>query len=188
MFAVSSFATYIGGGQYRRLARMSVLLAPWPIMLGLAMLVFDLGWPLYFWRLFTTVELTSPMSIGSRLLTLFVIVSLVYLLLWLPQPLRNLLRLPLRFGDLLHPRRWQPLSHRVVRMGRGVLAAVGFVLSLGVGMYTGVLLGAIPAWPLLEYAHGRPTLLVLRAFLGRSLRAVCGGAGRQAGGTRCHAA
>ena len=126
---------------------MSALLAPWPLMLGLAMLVFDLGRPLNFWRLFTTVQLTSPMSIGSWLLTLFVIVSLVYLLLWLPQPLRNLLRLPLRFGDLWHLRRWQPLPHRAVRIGRGVLAAFGFVLALGVGMYTGVLLGAIPARP-----------------------------------------
>jgi formate-dependent nitrite reductase membrane component NrfD len=87
------------------------------------------------------------MSIGSWLLTLFVIVSLLYLFLWLPHPIRNLVRLPTRFGDLLHLRRWQPLSQRVVRVGRGVLAAFGFVLSLGVGMYTGVLLGAIPARP-----------------------------------------
>ena len=147
MFAVSSFATYIGGGHYRRLARMSALLAPWPILIGLGMLVLDLGRPLAFWRLFTTIQWTSPMSIGSWLLTLFVIVSLVYLFLWLPHPIRNLVRLPTHFGDVLHLRRWQPLSPRVVRVGRGVLAAFGFVLSLGVGMYTGVLLGAIPARP-----------------------------------------
>lgn len=147
MFAVSAFATYIGGGHYRRLARMSALLAPWPLVIGLAMLVFDLGRPLYFWRLFTTVQFTSPMSIGSWLLTLFVAVSLVYLFLWLPHPIRNYVHLPVRFGDLFHPRRWQPLSPRAVRIGRGVLAAFGFVLSLGVGMYTGVLLGAIPARP-----------------------------------------
>lgn len=147
MFAVSAFATYIGGGQYRRLARLSALLAPWPLMIGLAMLVFDLGKPLNFWRLFTTVQFTSPMSIGSWLLTLFTVVALVYLFLWLPRPIRNLVRLPTRFGDIFHFRRWEPLSPRVVRMGRGIVAAVGFALSLGVGMYTGVLLGAIPARP-----------------------------------------
>jgi formate-dependent nitrite reductase membrane component NrfD len=147
MFAVSSFATYIGGGQYRRLARLSALLAPWPLMLGLGMLIFDLGRPLRFWRLFTTIQLTSPMSIGSWLLTLFTIVALLYLVLWLPRPLRNLIRLPNRLDDLGHISRWKPLEPRVVRMGRGILAAVGFALSLGVGMYTGVLLGAIPSRP-----------------------------------------
>ncbi|MFN8442047.1 MAG: NrfD/PsrC family molybdoenzyme membrane anchor subunit [Caldilineaceae bacterium] len=147
MFAVSSFATYIGGGQYRRLARLSALLAPWPLMLGLGMLVFDLGRPLRFWRLFTTIQITSPMSIGSWLLTLFTAVALLYLVLWLPRPLRNLIRLPSRVDALGHLSRWKPLDQRVVRMGRGILAAVGFALSLGVGMYTGVLLGAIPSRP-----------------------------------------
>lgn len=147
MFAVSALATYLGGGRYQRLARLGAMLAPWPLMVGLGMLVFDLGKPLRFWRLFTTVQWTSPMSIGSWLLTFFTAISLVYLFLWLPRPLRSLVRLPLRFGDLFHPARWEPLPQRAVRLGRGVLAAVGFVLSLGVGMYTGVLLGAVPARP-----------------------------------------
>ncbi len=146
-YAVSAFATYIGGGRYRRLARIGALLAPWPLILGLGMLVFDLGRPLHFWRLFTTVQLTSPMSIGSWLLTFFTIVSLVYLVLWLPRPFRDLLHVPTRFSDLFHPKQWQPLPRRAVRMGRGLLAAGGFGLSLAVGMYTGVLLGAIPARP-----------------------------------------
>jgi formate-dependent nitrite reductase membrane component NrfD len=147
MFAVSAFATYIGGGQYRRLARISALLAPWPLMLGLFMLIFDLGRPFHFWRLFTVVQYTSPMSIGSWLLTLFTIVSLIYLVLWLPWPIRRLLRLPQRLDELFSPSRWQPLSSVFVRRARGVLAAGGFGLSLGVGMYTGILLGAVPARP-----------------------------------------
>ncbi len=147
IFAMSGLATYLGGGRYRRIARLGALLAPWPLMLGLAMLVFDLGRPLHFWLLFTTIQFTSPMSIGSWLLTLFVIVSLLYLVLWLPRPLRNLIRVPQRVGDLLAPARWQPIPSRTVRIGRGVLAAIGFPISLGVGMYTGVLLGAIPARP-----------------------------------------
>lgn len=147
MFAVSAFAVYIGGGRYRRLARLSALLSPWPLIIGLGMLVFDLGRPLHFWRLFTTIQVTSPMSIGSWLLTLFTIVAMLYLVLWLPRPIRNLLRLPHRVGDVFHPSRWQAMSPTFVRMARGVLAAGGFGLSLGVGMYTGVLLGAVPARP-----------------------------------------
>jgi polysulfide reductase chain C len=147
LFAISGLATYLGGGRYRRLARLGALLAPWPIMLGLAMLVFDLGRPLHFWLLFTTLQYTSPMSIGSWLLTLFVVIALAYLVVWLPRPLRNLVRLPAAWSDLTALRRWQPLDERLVRRGRGILAAVGFPIALGVGMYTGVLLGAIPARP-----------------------------------------
>ena len=147
MFATSGLATYLGGERYRRLARLGALLAPWPLMLGLFMLIFDLGRPLYFWRLMTTVQITSPMSIGSWLLTFFVILSLLYLIVWLPLPFRNLVRVPTRREDVLHPRRWQIIPYPWVRRARGILAAVGFPLSIGVAMYTGVLLGAIPARP-----------------------------------------
>ncbi len=147
MFVVSGLAVYIGGGHYRRLARVGALLAPWPLIIGLGMLVFDLGRPLYFWRLFTTIQFTSPMSIGSWLLTFFSIISILYFILWLPYPLRRLIRVPHRFSELFQPRQWRTFSPDMVRRGRGILAAIGFPISLGVGMYTGVLLGAVPARP-----------------------------------------
>jgi len=147
-FFVSGLATYLGGARYKRISRIGALIAPWPLMFGLGMLIFDLTKPFKFWLLFLTVQWTSPMSIGSWLLTAFSVLSVLYFLLWIPRPWRSLLRVPYRWGDILSPHRWQPMNREATGIGRRVLAAAGFPISLGVGMYTGVLLGAIPARPM----------------------------------------
>lgn len=146
-FAISSVGTFLGGPHFRRVARIGALVAPWPASIGVALLVVDLGRPLAFYYLFLTVQYTSPMSIGAWLLTVFVLISLVYAALWLPAPFDTLLRLPRRTADLLHFTRWQPLSQTTIRRGRRLMAAVGFPVAVGIGIYTGVLLGAVPARP-----------------------------------------
>jgi formate-dependent nitrite reductase membrane component NrfD len=147
-FFVSGLATYLGGERYQRISRIGALLAPWPLSLGLAALIFDLTKPFQFWWLFLTVEYTSPMSIGSWLLTGFSIISFIYFILWIPRPWRNLLRLPHRLVDLTDFSLWRPLNSQEINTSRRVVAAIGAPLAIGVGMYTGVLLGAIPARPL----------------------------------------
>lgn len=146
-FAISSFATYLGGPHLRRVAQIGALVAPFPVMLGIGLLVLDLGRPLAFYNLFLTVQWTSPMSIGSWLLTLFIVISLIYAALWLPAPLDNLLRIPASTLALFHFQQWTPLTTNSLRKLRAIFAALGFPLSLGVGIYTGILLGAIPARP-----------------------------------------
>jgi len=147
-FFVSGLATYLGGERYKRISRIGALIAPWPVILGLLSLIFDLTKPLEFWWLFLTVQYTSPMSIGAWLLTLFSVLSLVYFLLWFPRPWRDLLRVPQRRGDWRTPQAWRPLGQAQVDKTRRVVAAIGAPISIGVGMYTGVLLGAVPARPL----------------------------------------
>ncbi len=147
-FVISGLGTYLGGASYKRISRIGALIAPWPLMFGLFMLIFDLTKPLQFWWLFLTVEWTSPMSIGTWLLTAFSILSMLYFLLWLPRPWRNLLLVPHQRADIFSPRQWQPVTQDMVEISRRVLAAIGFPIGLGVGMYTGVLLGAIPARPM----------------------------------------
>lgn len=177
-FAISSFATYLGGPHFRRVARIGALLAPWPVSIGVGVLVLDLGRPLAFWHLLMTVQWTSPMSIGTWLLTGFILLSLVYAALWVPAPLDNLLRLPTRAGDLLHFTRWLPLTGSTLRRARAVLAAAGFPISLGVGIYTGILLGAVPGRPFWNtpmlaqlflfsaMSTGTATVLIITALLG----------------------
>ena len=70
------------GGAHFSLARYGAFIAPVPVMIGSAALVFELGsfdarhW--FKWlNLFTTIT-WSPMSIGSWLLVLFIGVSVVY--------------------------------------------------------------------------------------------------------------
>ncbi|MHB1005725.1 MAG: NrfD/PsrC family molybdoenzyme membrane anchor subunit [Chloroflexota bacterium] len=177
-FAVSSFATYIGGPHFRRVARIGALIAPWPATFGVALLVLDLGRPLAFFRLFMTVQYTSPMSIGAWLLTLFVVLSLLYATLWVPAPFDSLLRVPSRRGDIPRFTRWALLSPKTIRRARAILAALGFPISLGIGIYTGILLGAVPARPFWNtpmlaqlflfsaMSTGTATVLLVTALLG----------------------
>ncbi len=176
-FAISSFATYIGGPHFRRVARIGALIAPWPVAIGVGILVFDLGRPFAFYNLFLTVQFTSPMSIGTWLLTGFIFVTLAYAALWLPAPLDNLLRIPNR-AHLKDFSRWTPLSQNTIRRWRAILAAIGFPLALGVGIYTGILLGAIPSRPFWNtpmvaqlflfsaMSSGTATVLLVTALLG----------------------
>ena len=163
---VSGLATYLqegGSPLYPRIARVGALLAPWPVSLGSFLLIFDL-WRWYrFYKLFVTFTWHSPMSIGSWLLLGFTGVSLAYFWTWLPDSVLDafVARLPrrLRFlGKVATPAR--------VRWQRP-LAALGFPLSLGVGIYTGVLLGAVQSRPFWN------TNLVAQIFLFSALSTGC---------------
>ncbi len=134
----------------RGIARAGALVAPLLVAGGSGLLVFDLGRPLAAWRLFVAFEPVSPMWIGSWLLTLFIFVGLIAAALHLPSDLAELLatKVPLGRGLLrLLAAFNRDGGPRPVRLLRDGAAAVGIPLGVGVGIYTGVLLGAIPARP-----------------------------------------
>jgi formate-dependent nitrite reductase membrane component NrfD len=148
LFFVSALATWLGPDQdpaYPRIARWGSLLAPWPVALGSFLLIFDLGKGYRFWKLFVVFRWESPMSVGSWLLMLFTGVALVNLAAWLtPAERRRILRavpawVPFRRRQLILRRDFSPWRRR--------LAVLGFPLAVGVGLYTGVLLGAVQARP-----------------------------------------
>ncbi len=118
------------GGQHVTVARYGAFLAPIPIIIGSGLLVLELGsfqvgnW--FRWlNLYTTINL-SPMSIGTWLLTVFIITSLLYAYTFLPNA--------------------PGLGERQEPLRRG-LAWVNVPLGIGVAIYTGVLLGAMPSRP-----------------------------------------
>jgi formate-dependent nitrite reductase membrane component NrfD len=166
LFFVSGLATYLqvgGKPAYPRLARIGALLAPWPVSIGSALLVLDLGHWYRFYKLFVTFEWHSPMSIGAWLLGGFTVVSLAAFWAWLPQEriAGFVARLPrrLRFLRIVdRPRR---------ESWRRPLAMIGFPLAVGVGIYTGVLLGAVQARPFWN------TNLVAQMFLFSALSSGC---------------
>lgn len=126
---LSALAHHLGRQErYLGLARAGALVAPLPVMLGTGLLVFDLGRPFFFWKLFVALEPESPMWVGSWLLVAFLAVSLPYAYLFLPVRLRP----------------WTP---RRPDAWKNVLAALALPVGVGVGIYTGVLLGAVPARP-----------------------------------------
>lgn len=118
------------GGGHIAVARYGAFLAPLPVMLGCFLLIFELGsfqaghW--FKWlNLYKVINL-SPMSIGTWLLTILIGVSLFYAYTFLP-------RAPF-------------LGDRQERL-RTALAWVCVPLGIGVAVYTGILLGAMPARP-----------------------------------------
>jgi len=148
IFFVSAFCTWLqvdGVPAYPRIARIGALLAPWPVALGSFLLVFDLGKWWRFWKLFVTFRWESPMSIGSWLLLVFTGITLVNLFAWLTEDERNRL-----FARIPAKTPWRP---RLLALNRDLgawkrrLAMLGFPFAIGVGIYTGVLLGAVQARP-----------------------------------------
>ena len=67
LFFVSALATFLykidEPSPYTRIARLGALLAPWPVMIGCLLLIFDLGRWYRFYKLFLHLRLVSPMSI-----------------------------------------------------------------------------------------------------------------------------
>jgi len=132
---VSSSVLLRGGGggfagAHLDIARYGAFLAPIPIIVGAGLLVFELGsfeaghW--FKWVNLWKVINLSPMSIGTWLLTLVIIVSIIYAYTFF--------------------RNAPGLGESRLRVRR-LLAWVGVPLGISVGVYTGVLLGAMPSRP-----------------------------------------
>lgn len=117
-------------GVHHEIARYGAVLGPIPVIVGTGLIVFELGSfqngdYFKFINLLLVMNL-SPMNVGSWLLFLFTATSVVYAYTYLKF-------LPLPFGDRLTLRR--------------ALAWVNIPLGIGVAVYTGVMLGAMPARP-----------------------------------------
>ena len=121
-------ADLFGGKRHQIIMRTGAFIAPWPVIVGVILLVIDLGNPLRFWEFLLKkgqgilmFNPTSVMSIGVWLLTIFVILSLVYLVLCLVSWI-------FVWGARL----------------RQLVGAIALVFALLVTVYTGVLLAATP--------------------------------------------
>ncbi len=155
-----------GGGDLAgssfRFARWGAMLAPVLVIIGTGMIVFELGSfqagnYFRFINLFLTINL-SPMSIGSWVLALFILVSLAYAYTFISKNAHP--------GDEL-----QKL--------RKMLAWAMVPLGVGVALYTGILLGAMPARPFWNspilamlflvsaLSTGVAGILLVRALFGR---------------------
>jgi formate-dependent nitrite reductase membrane component NrfD len=155
-FVMSSIAYFIGGETHERVVRIGAALAPFPVLVGTWFLVYDLERPQLFWKLFLTFKVSSVMSIGAWLLLIFTAVSFLHLYIWLPEDfdfLTPLKWLPPRFAEMSVIKRIRSISlvgrlrTEILSPWRGKVALIGMLLSIGVGIYTGVLLGALVARP-----------------------------------------
>src|SRR5579864_6737419 len=163
LFFVSALSTFLQkDGASTRIARWGAMLSPWPVTVGSALLVFDLGNWYRFYKLFLHFQYVSPMSVGAWLLLFFSFVSLLYAFAWLTPEQRNTLfaRLPKRLLRL-------QIFNLDLTAYRRALAAIGLPIAVGVGIYTGVLLGAVQSRPFWN------TNLVAQLFLFSALSTGC---------------
>lgn len=123
---VSASVLLRGGGfgpSRKTVAKYGALIGPVPVMLGTFLIIFELGAPFRVLNLFKLINL-SPMSIGSWFLAAFIVLSVLYA------------------ATFLLPERFPWLS-----AAKKALAWVCLPCGIGVAVYTGILIGAMPARP-----------------------------------------
>ena len=136
--------------------KISTLIVPVIIILGLLFLIGDLHHKIYFWRLLTTFRISSPMSWGTWILTFVLILSVFWPLSYIDDIIS--------YFESNGRKRWakwtSAIKNIVERIGflnklveltiryRKAVAYVIFFLSIGLGIYTGILLSAFNARPL----------------------------------------
>lgn len=151
MMVISGYFLFSGRWRNTRsacyvLPGLSLLL----LSVGMFALFLDLEHKRFVWRLYTTFEVTSPMSWGAWILILVYPALVANLLLRVPAPLR-----------LVSPRLGQ-LSDRLVARPAALrwIGAMNMIWGGLLGVYTGVLLSALGARPLWNSALLGPLFLV----------------------------
>jgi len=120
------------------------------LSVGMFALFLDLEHKLYFWRLYTTFKVLSPMSWGSWILMLVYPAILANLLLRLPAPLAVAFPRLQQFSDQL-------VQHS---MFVKLVGSVNMILGSLLGVYTGILISTLAARPLWNSALLGPIFLL----------------------------
>jgi protein NrfD len=130
--------------------RWAPFLVPGALVLGLLMLFLDLKHQLYFWQLYTTIRLQSPMSWGAWVLLAITPLSII----WAATYMKDLFpSWDWKFKILKRFEAW------AVKNRKG-LAWVIITLAVILGIYTGILLSAFNARPLWNNSILGPLFLV----------------------------
>jgi protein NrfD len=130
--------------------KWATFVVPFALVLGLLALFVDLKHQIYFWRLYTTIRLESPMSWGAW--TLMAITPLSFM--WAASYLREAIPTwDWKFEILRKFEKW-------VQDNRLPLAWIMVVLAVILGIYTGILLSAFNARPLWNTSLLGPLFLV----------------------------
>ncbi|RXQ90402.1 nitrite reductase [Ancylomarina salipaludis] len=130
--------------------RKATFLVPVILMVGLGALFLDLKNKLYFWQLYTTIRIESPMSWGAWILMLITPLSMAWCLSY--------------WRDLIPNWTWQvkylEWIEEFVQKYRKAFAWTMIISSVILGIYTGILLSAFNARPLWNTSILGPLFLV----------------------------
>ncbi|MFC1871674.1 NrfD/PsrC family molybdoenzyme membrane anchor subunit [Chloroflexota bacterium] len=119
-----------GAGADRRLLRIATYLGIPLAISGVALLIIDLGQPLRFWHLMVNFNVTSPMSMGTWILLVWVGIAIMLVIAW-----------------RVERHRAESVSRNLRRLIE-VLVWIDFIFAIFLMSYTGVLLAASsqPMW------------------------------------------
>lgn len=137
-------AERFSGIKDRKLLRLAAYVGVPLAVIGVLLLVVDLGQPLRFWHLFTQFKVGSPMSMGTWVLLAWVGIAIVCIILWW-------------IGKRLGEQTARSLSRLT-----GLLSSVNIIFSVLLITYTGVLL-AVSNQPLWSGTALLPALFVTSA-------------------------
>ncbi len=124
--------------KYVTAVRRAPFIAPVALVIGLACLFIDLNHKAYFWQLYTTIRLESPMSWGAWTLLVITISAFIWCALHITE---------------LFPRwdwkyKWLKDLEIFFNRYKKQLAWVMLIFAIITGVYTGILLSAFNARPL----------------------------------------
>lgn len=125
-------------------------IVPFALIIGLFMLFLDLKHKLYFWQLYTTIRLESPMSWGAWVLMIMTPISIIWSASYIREVFPNW---DWKFKFLYTFEAW-------VIKNRWYIAWPMAIYAVILGIYTGILLSAFNARPLWNTTILGPLFLV----------------------------
>ena len=161
--------------KYKTAVKTAPIIAPIAIVLGLIALLLDLKHKLYFWQLYTTIRLESPMSWGAWVLMAITPLSFIWVATYLKEIYPKIDFKQGFFGNMYGifakevqdgevnwewKFKWLVTFEKYVIKNRIGLAWIVLVLAVILGVYTGILLSAFNARPLWNTAILGPLFLV----------------------------
>jgi len=137
-------------GKMATTVKKAPMLVPFALLLGLFFLFLDLKHKLFFWQLYTTIRLESPMGWGAWVLMIMTPISFI----WAASYVRELVpNWDWKFKFLYDFEAW-------VIKNRILIAWPMMVYAVILGIYTGILLSAFNARPLWNTSILGPLFLV----------------------------
>jgi len=130
--------------------RIAPVIAPIVLVLGLLALFLDLKHKLFFWQLYTTIRITSPMSWGAWVLMAITPLSMI----WVASYLKELIPSWKWKFNFLEKFEVFVIQYRLW------MAWMIIILAVILGIYTGILLSAFNARPLWNNSILGPLFLV----------------------------
>jgi formate-dependent nitrite reductase membrane component NrfD len=142
--------------EYPAAIKYATVVAPIALTLGLIALLYDLTNKIYFWKLYTTVRIESPMSWGAWVLMFVTPLSFLWVFSYYSEIFpkwESKLKLLQKFEFLKK-------FEQFLKDNRKYMAYALIPLTIVLGIYTGILLSAFNARPLWNNAILGPLFLV----------------------------